>query len=578
MSDYQKIEYYDLKLEIATGRLPACLGRTEEIVRISRTLNRSLANNACIVGPDGCGKTTALYGFAHMAAQDQNFSKLNIVMLNAGSMQKVGSLGPTAITHYQEAFLRIQNSIVIIDGFGDLVTSQQGSLQNWLIILQPLLAHKQIHLLISATPEQSQWLQKNALQFYSHFGLIPVEEPSIEQEIEILEQTIIKLTPQNEHVTVKGETLKMITELIRRFPTLGQLPKAGVQLLDEAIAEAKNCRASQINTTETHPVMRHLMVNGSHKAVINLTPELITQIVSEKTGIPLQSLGAEEKQSLKFLPDALNQQIVGQKESVAVIAGTVQRAKLGLRGQNRPLASFLLLGPSGVGKTETAKLLAQNLYGKTGSFLRIDMSEFGEAHTVQRLIGAPPGYTGFDSGGQLTNHLQEHPYSLILLDEIEKAHSKIFDIFLQLLDDGRLTSGQGQTVDATQAIFMATSNLCVNEIISHYEQGLDIHNPEFTKNNLIPILAGYFRMEFLNRFDAILTYNPLSINNLTDIALLEIKKIEQRVKEHNIKFSITRNILEQKVKTLADPRFGARPVKRFVEEMCENLIAEQLLK
>ncbi|TSC66657.1 MAG: ATP-dependent Clp protease ATP-binding subunit ClpB, partial [Candidatus Doudnabacteria bacterium Gr01-1014_77] len=238
----------------------------------------------------------------------------------------------------------------------------------------------------------------------------------------------------------------------------------------------------------------------------------------------------------------------------------------------------LFLGPSGVGKTETCKVLAKTVYGSERSFTRIDMSEFSEQHTVQRLIGAPPGYIGFETGGQLTNAISEQPYSLILLDEIEKAHPKIFDIFLQVFDDGRLTDGQGKTVNFTNSIVIATSNLGIEEIVQAFKKGVDVSSASFMEKTLMPILMKNFRTEFLNRFDAIVVFNPLSIDKLVEIAELEIKKIEERVKEHNIRFNIDPEILKEKIQSINDLRFGARPVKRFVEQTCESLIAMKLLE
>ena len=294
--------------------------------------------------------------------------------------------------------------------------------------------------------------------------------------------------------------------------------------------------------------------------------------------MPQNRLNEDDKSMLKNLPQTLQAKIIGQNRALSKMVSVIQRARLGLRSQTKPLGSFLLLGPSGVGKTETAKILAQELYGSEKNFLRIDMSEFGESHAAARLLGSPAGYVGYEQGGQLTNHFQNYPFSLLLLDEIEKAHSKIFDIFLQVLDDGRITSASGQSVDLTQSIIMATSNLAVQEILQGFEAGEDVYSHDFVKSAVIPQLLKHFRMEFLNRFDAIIIYKPLSSQDLTDIALLEIKKIEERMKEHNIKFAISREILNRRLVGLADPRFGARPVKRFIEETCENLITEQLLK
>jgi ATP-dependent Clp protease ATP-binding subunit ClpA len=231
-----------------------------------------------------------------------------------------------------------------------------------------------------------------------------------------------------------------------------------------------------------------------------------------------------------------------------------------------------------VGKTELAKTLAQVVYGSERSFTRIDMSEFGEAHTVQRLLGAPPGYIGFESGGQLTNAVQERPYSLILLDEIEKANAKIFNIFLQVFDDGRLTDGRGQTAQFTNSILIATSNLGVAEIMDGFEDGQNLNSLEFISEKLMPVLLQRFNPEFLNRFDAIIVFEPLGTEELLKIAQLEIKKIEQRVAEHDIHFDISPEILRTKIIEVADPRMGARPIKRFVEQTCERLIAMKLLE
>ena len=247
--------------------------------------------------------------------------------------------------------------------------------------------------------------------------------------------------------------------MAERFPALGHLPAAGIAILDESLALA------QVKNSQ------------------NISEEDILRVVSDKTGVPLQQLKISDKELLNNLETELNTKIIGQRQALTQITSAIKRARLGLKNPNRPLGSFLCLGPSGVGKTETAKLVAEKVFGKKESFVRIDMSEFAEAHTVARLIGSPAGYVGFDAGGGLTNAIKQQPFSLVLLDEIEKAHSKIFDVFLQILDDGRLTSGQGETIDFTQTIIMATSNLGVSEIINGFNGQEDMNDDAFLQEN-----------------------------------------------------------------------------------------------
>ena len=553
MSELSKISYYDLRLEKQVHRLPRVVGFSNEISRLTRVLSRQLQHNAIICAPSGSGKTALLYGWAHSAANLPVFANKKIVLLYAPTLQKIGQLAQNSLNFYQDAFAGIHNSVLIIDSFGEMIYQNPTALQNWNMLLKPLFFKDDINVVLTMQPEEKIWLEENKSHFFSHFEILKLDDLSDESHLAIVKAAAAKL---GERLKVQEGVFELILSLCKRFPKLGQVPKSTLSLLDEAIAECK-------------------LKNG---ATIVVTKSDLEKIAAEKTGVPLERLNSDDKAILKNLPQILQSKIVGQSPAISKVVSIIQRAKLGLRSQNRPLGSFLVLGPSGVGKTETAKTLAETLYGSQKNFLRLDMSEFGQEHSTARLLGSPAGYVGYGEGGQLTNQLKEFPYSLVLLDEIEKAHPKTFDIFLQLLDDGRLTSGQGETVDATQSIVMATSNIGVQEIVHGFTEGADIHQPEFTKQRLMPVLVKHFRLEFLNRFDAILVYNPLTTEHLADIALMEIKKIEQRVSAHNIRFSISREQLLEQVATLADPRFGARPVKRFIEDTCENLITQQLLK
>ncbi len=547
MNDFAKISYFDLKLEARSGRLPQAVGLERETARLNRILSRRLQHNANLTAPIGCGKTALIFGWAQRYAPQPLWRNKKIVLLDSANLQKIGQLPAGALASYQEAFASLENSIVVLDSFGEMIYQSPAALQNWNTLLKPLFFKDGINFILSMQPEELSWLQDNKSHFLSHFEIVRLEQPEEDAVIAILQQSAAALQPAG---GISYELFRQIARLSARFPALGQLPKSALQLLDEALAES-----------------------GGH----NLSKDIIERLAAEKTGIPLSRLTADDKDTLRRLPQQLTSQVIGQQPALQRLAAVIQRAKLGLRSQNRPLGSFLLLGPSGVGKTETAKVLAEALYGSEKNFLRIDMSEFGESHSAARLLGSPAGYVGFEEGGQLTNHFKNYPYSLLLLDEIEKAHPKIFDIFLQIFDDGRITSARGETMDLTQSIIMATSNLAVAEILEGATAGRDVNSPAFIKTAVMPQLLRHFRPEFLNRFDEIIIYRPLDAAALTDIAFLEIAKIERRMQEHNIKFSVSADNLRRKIADLADPRFGARPVKHFIEETCENLITQSLL-
>lgn len=551
MSDFTKIGYYDLKLETLKGRLPNAIGRKDEISRITRVSRRHLHNNCLLVGPNGVGKTSLVHGWVKNRLENDD-EVLPLVQLEAESFNALGSTTGPIYQKYKEALASLPSCVLFIDNFGQLVYKKLTLLNYMLELMKPLAESDKVQLLLTMESKEFKWLEAEQPNFLKFFEIINLKPQPSGEQYQILEQALGRFR-KTFHQEVSENIFDMILELTRRFPGLGQLPRAAISILDECLALAQ------------------------FKGSPSVGEEELYQVVSDKLGIPLNQLQNSEKEFLRNLEWELNTGIIGQKFALRQIASTVRRAKLGLKNPNRPLGSFLMLGPSGVGKTETAKLVAQKVFGKKESFVRIDMSEFGEAHTVARLIGAPAGYIGYDAGGGLTNAVKQEPYSLILLDEIEKAHSNVFDIFLQILDEGRLTSGQGETVDFNQTIIMATSNLVVREIIQGFVGNQDIHSEAFFQSKIVPVLTKTLRPEFLNRFDAILVFKPLTEDDLFTIAKLEIRKVEARVAKHKIKFKIDPGVLAKKIKTLADPRFGARPVKRFIETTCENLISQKLL-
>jgi ATP-dependent Clp protease ATP-binding subunit ClpC len=544
MKEFNKITYFDLKLEALKNRLPNLVGRTEEMRRLTRLVGRRIDNNSLIVGAGGIGKTTLVQAWVKKLHKAPSHSHIKFIQLRDENFYNITPKHSDAINY-------LPKCVLFIDDFGAIVYNKPTNFQNLKLLISPLLENPDTQVILCLKPYEYEWVAEEDPAFLNWFETITLKTQPFEEQIKILELTLIKLKTK---IKAPESVLKLIVEFTEKFTALGQLPDSAIKILDECLVQTQTIGKSEI------------------------TEQQVQLVIADKTGIPLSQLSGNEKQLLKTLSSGLNQTVISQENAINKISAVIQRAKLGLRNPNRPLGSFLILGPSGVGKTEVAKQLAKQIFGKRENFIRIDMSEFGQEHTVHRLIGAPPGYVGYDEGGGLTSSVKAEPYSLILLDEIEKAHKKIFDVFLQILDDGRLTSGQGETVDFTQTIVMATSNLAVDEIIQGFEAKADIHSEEFLKTKIMPALTQAFRLEFLNRFDNIVIFNPLTTEDLIKIAGLEIKKIEQRVKKHNLGFNIDQTLLAQKILTLTDHRFGARVVKRFVEETCENLIVKALLK
>lgn len=551
MADFTKIHYYDLTLEVRQQRVRDCVGRDEEVGRMERVLRRAVHNNVMVVGERGVGKSAFLHGFVKRYVTHGEKKGLRVVELTASSFEALNTTVQIPLQKYKDAFESMPECVLIIDGFGSLVSNKTILLQHMTQLLKPLAESGKIRLILSLEPKEYQMLEQEDASFAHVFETITLKPQKREEQITIIEQA--KRALRLDSLAMTKDTIIHMLDLVERFPTLGCLPGGAVRVIDE-------CGV----------LVRH---SGREE----ITNDDVSRIVSDKTGVPLTRLHVSQKDRLRQLEHTLNSRVIGQGKSIAHIASAIKRASLGLKNPNKPLGSFLVLGPSGVGKTETAKAIAEEFFGTKKSFTRIDMSEFGEAHTVARLIGAPAGYVGFEAGGGLTNAVKTEPYSLVLLDEMEKAHPKIFDIFLQILDDGRLTSGQGETVDFTQTIIMATSNVAVPEIINGFTAGDDIHSEAFFQQTLVPALSQFFRLEFLNRFDAVLVFQPLSEDDLFQVAMLEIKKVEARAQKHQVSFAIDPNILKKKIHTLADPRFGARPVKRFIETTCENLLTDKLL-
>jgi len=551
MKTFKRTEYHDLPEEIALSKFPKLVGRKEEMDRLTRIANRSINNNVIIVGLSGTGKTSLVYGWVESMVKQDRYQHLGFIQLDNEHLFRFDSGNEEGI-YFKNVMNELPACVLFIDNLGRTVYGNSSILQNIARLYHDVLKNPEIKVILTMEPKEYNFIEREYPAFIKMFETVRLKKQNNFEQVQILQSKMIQLNAKHK-VIVSSIEMEEIIAYVERFPSLGQLPQAAISLLDEGIVLTKSMNKKM------------------------LTSDIISNIISSKIGIPKMQLSGNEIEILKNLNQTLNSKIINQTKPINKIIQTLQRAKLGIRNPSKPLGSFLILGPSGVGKTETAKLISEIMFGRQESFMRFDMSEFGQDHTVQRLIGAPAGYSGYEAGGALTNALQKEPHCLILLDEIEKAHPKIFDIFLQVLDDGRLTSGQNETVDACNSIIMATSNIGVSVILEAFNKEEDIMDIKFIQEKMIPELAKIFRLEFINRFDSILVFNPLTLPNLIDIARLEIKKIEKRLTKYNVSFDINAEELEEKIRPLVDERFGARPVKRFIEETCESLLANTLL-
>jgi len=392
------------------------------------------------------------------------------------------------------------------------------------------------------------------------FEVIKVDETTADLNLAILKQEAIKIEKFH-NVKIDEKTFDVVIDLAKRYLTKSYFPQKAISLLEEAASLASLNKAQSV------------------------TPDIVKQVVADKTGVPVQELSVSERERLVNLQDEFKKFIIGQDAAVLAVSEAIKRSRAGLRDPKKPIGSFLFLGPTGVGKTETARVLAKLFFSNEKAFVRLDMSEFSEAHTVQRLLGSPPGYVGYEEGGQLTNPVLERPYSLILLDEIEKANPKVFDIFLQVLDDGRLTDSQGRTADFKNTILIFTSNIGSDEILqkiqgqSNGQTGRSVPTTEMglPREELINILRDYFRPEFINRFDDIVIFNSLGVPELVKIAKLKIQRIQENLKEKGIGLEISDERLEKMVSAAYDPAFGARPIERMLREQVENKIAHSII-
>lgn len=536
--------------------LAPILGRTNELSRMARTIARRPYNNLLLVGKRGTGKSSLIQALAQ-AVNDQTFPALPslpyLQLQTAAIAQKLRSAAGEAVSEYlSQAFHHLPACVFVIDDAERLLDllPNAAAFDRVFSAFTTTVSRRVIIVLEEEKISHFQETFERSLKTFDTL-LVPELSDATNQAI-VLQRAPLIATSHT--VTIIPESLSSIYDGSKKIVSPRSQPDRALRLLDEI------CAAAALTVDK------------------KVTQEVVEMVLAQRLNVPTRALNAQRQKQLKQLPQRLKEQVIGQDMATDLVAGVIQRAALGLKNPHRPIGSFLFLGPSGVGKTELAKVLAKEFYGTDRAFTRLDMSEFADAHTAARLTGAPPGYVGYEAGGQLTNPVLEQPFSLILLDEIEKAHPSIFDLFLQVLDDGRLTDGQGRLVDFSQTIIIATSNIGIRDIVRSYQAGHRVASPQFLQATMMPLLQNRFRLEFLNRFEGMAVFEPLSQARLMDIARLEIQKIETRLAHHHVTISVSDEELRQIIQSVADPHLGARPLKRFIEQRCEAALADRLLQ
>ncbi|WP_025039184.1 ATP-dependent Clp protease ATP-binding subunit [Geobacillus sp. FW23] len=588
------------------GLIDPVIGRDKEIARVIEILNRRNKNNPVLIGEPGVGKTAIVEGLALKIAEGQVPEKLlnkEVYLLDVASL--VANTGIRG--QFEERMKRLiaelqerKNIILFIDEIHLLVGAgaAEGSMDAG-NILKPALARGELQVVGATTLKEYRQIEKDAA-LERRFQPVIVHEPTVEEAIAILKGIQPKYE-QFHHVRYTDEAIEACVKLSHRYIQDRFLPDKAIDLLDEAgskanlrlgptdekqlqerliqIAKEKEQAAKEENY-ELAAKLRAEELKLEKQLEQGVTQERptvdvadIEQIIAEKTGIPVGKLQADEKEKMKHLEENLAKKVIGQAEAVKKVAKAIRRSRAGLKAKHRPIGSFLFVGPTGVGKTELAKTLAEELFGTKDAMIRLDMSEYMEKHSVSKLIGSPPGYVGFEEAGQLTEKVRRNPYSIILLDEIEKAHPDVQHIFLQILEDGRLTDSQGRTVSFKDTVIIATSNAGVTD--KKITVGFEKEGNRQT--SVLDSLSAYFKPEFLNRFDAIIEFKPLEKAHLLEIVDLMLADVKAAMREQGIELEMTEAAKEKLAELGYHPAFGARPLRRVIQEQVEDNIADCLL-
>ncbi len=592
------------------GDIDPVIGRDEEIIRVIEILNRRTKNNPVLIGEPGVGKTAVVEGLAQKIVDGSVPQKLQgkqVIRLDVVSLvQGTGIRGQfeERMQKLMEEIRQRQDVILFIDEIHEIVGAGNAGDGNMDAgnILKPALARGELQLVGATTLNEYRIIEKDAA-LERRMQPVKVDEPTVEETITILRGIQPKYQDYH-HVKYTDEAITAAAELSNRYIQDRFLPDKAIDLLDEAgskmnltlnfvdpkdidkrLIEAENLKAQATRDEDfekaayfrdqiaKYKEMQKQTIKDQDMPVI--TEKHIEAIVEQKTNIPVGDLKEKEQSQLLSLADDLKSHVIGQDAAVDKIAKAIRRNRVGLGAPNRPIGSFLFVGPTGVGKTELSKQLAIELFGSADSMIRFDMSEYMEKHAVAKLVGAPPGYVGYDEAGQLTEKVRRNPYSLILLDEVEKAHPDVLHMFLQVLDDGRLTDGQGRTVSFKDTIIIMTSNAGTGKVEASVGFGATREN---RTNSVLNQLGDFFSSEFMNRFDGIIEFSALSKENLLTIVDLMLDNVNQRLANNGIHLSVTEKVKEKLVDLGYDPKMGARPLRRTIQDHIEDAITDFYLE
>ena len=618
----------DLTKKAEEGKLDPVIGRKQEIERVIEILSRRTKNNPCLIGEPGVGKTAAVEGLAQKIAsgdvpeilKDKRVVTLDISGMVAGSKYR---------GDFEERIKKALNEvkkagdvILFIDEIHTIVGAgaAEGAIDA-ANILKPLLARGEIQLVGATTlNEYRKFIEKDAA-LERRFSPVTVNEPSEKDTIQILKGIRDKYEAHH-NVKITDEAIEAAVKLSIRYVNDRFLPDKAIDLIDEASSKArlrtytepdslkelqeeiektknekeeavlnqKFEKAAELRDTEKalrdkFEKEQSKWKNKNTKSIVTITEENIAEVIANWTGIPAKKITEDENEKLKNLEKELHKRVIGQNEAVEAVSKAIRRGRVGLKDPKRPIGSFLFLGPTGVGKTELSKALAEVLFGDENAMIRLDMSEFMEPHSVSKLIGAPPGYVGFDDGGQLTEKIRRKPYSVVLFDEIEKAHPDVMNMLLQILEDGRLTDSQGRTVNFKNTVIIMTSNLGARLITDRKQLGFANKEGEADskkeyeeiKKEVMAELKKELRPEFINRIDEIIVFHKLNDNDINQIIDIMLKEVVNRLKEQKYDVKFEPDVKEMIAKEGIDKNFGARPLRRTIQNLVEDKLAEEIL-